>query len=68
MPDPTTQSNYLQISTKHVHFTWSLDFANHIIEGRATHTLVAQESGVEEVMYIIITMHHNYSIVLTMVI
>jgi hypothetical protein len=51
MPDPTTQANYLQIFTKHVHFNWTLDFSNQIIEGTATHTLLARESGVEEVMY-----------------
>lgn len=68
MPDPTTQANYLQIFTKHVHFDWTPDFANQIIEGTATHTLLARESGVEEVMYIIISMRHNDGIVLTMVI
>jgi leukotriene-A4 hydrolase len=68
MPDPTTQANYLQISTKHVHFNWSLDFENQIVEGTAIHTLVAQESGVEEVMYITISMRHNLRIVLTVVI
>jgi leukotriene-A4 hydrolase len=51
MPDPTTQANYLQIFTKHVHFDWTLDFANQIIEGTATHTLLAQESRVEEVIF-----------------
>jgi leukotriene-A4 hydrolase len=51
MPDPTTQANYLQIFTKHVHFDWTLDFANQIVEGTATHTLLAQESGVEEVIF-----------------
>jgi len=68
MPDPTTQANYLQIFTKHVDFDWTLDFANQIVEGTATHTLLAQESGVEEVMYIIISMRHNHRIVLTMII
>jgi leukotriene-A4 hydrolase len=68
MPDPTTQANYLQISTKNVHFNWSLDFENQIVEGTAIHTLVAQESGVEEVMYITISMRHNLRIVLTVVI
>ncbi|KAI9437024.1 leukotriene-A4 hydrolase [Lactarius indigo] len=61
MPDPTTQANYLQIFTKHVDFDWTLDFANQIVEGTATHTLLAQESGVEEVMYIV-SMCHNHEI------
>lgn len=68
MPDPTTQANYLQIFTKHVHFDWTLDFANQIIEGTATHTLLAHESGAEEVMYITVSMCHDHRIVLTMVI
>ncbi|KAH9168627.1 leukotriene-A4 hydrolase [Lactarius sanguifluus] len=51
MPDPTTQANYLQIFTKHVDFDWTLDFANQIVEGTATHTLLAHESGVEEVIF-----------------
>lgn len=55
MPDPTTQSNYLQVHTTNVDLNWSLDFENQIVEGTATHTVLAQEAGVEEVMYM------NYS-------
>jgi len=68
MPDPTTQANYLQIFTKHVDFDWTLDFAHQVIEGTATHTLLALESSVESVTYIAISMRHNHGIVLTMVI
>lgn len=50
MPDPTTQSNYLQIYTTNVDFNWSLDFSNQILEGTATHTVLAREAGIEEVM------------------
>ena len=50
MPDPTTQSNYLQVYTTNVDFNWTLDFSNQIVEGTATHTLLAREAGVEEVM------------------
>ena len=52
MPDPTTQSNYLQVYTTNVDFSWTLDFAKQFLEGAATHTLLAQEAGIEEVMYI----------------
>jgi hypothetical protein len=51
MPDPTTQSNYLQVHTTNVDLDWSLDFENQIVEGTATHTVLAQEAGVE-VMYL----------------
>lgn len=50
MPDPTTQSNYLQIYTTNVDFNWTLDFSKQILEGDATHTLLAREAGIEEVM------------------
>jgi leukotriene-A4 hydrolase len=51
MPDPTTQSNYLQICTTNVDFNWTLDFARQVVEGSATHTLLSREAGIEEVMY-----------------
>lgn len=50
MADPTTQSNYLSIATKHVEFDWSLDFLNNVISGSALHTLLVQKDGVKEVM------------------
>jgi leukotriene-A4 hydrolase len=52
MPDPTTQSNYLQVHTTNVDLDWSLDFEYQIVEGTATHTVLAREAGVEEVMYL----------------
>ncbi|KAI0307397.1 leukotriene-A4 hydrolase [Multifurca ochricompacta] len=51
MPDPTTQANYLQVYTTHIDFDWTLDFANQIVEGAATHTLLAQEDGVDKVIF-----------------
>jgi hypothetical protein len=57
MPDPTTQSNYLQVHTTNVDFNWTLDFENQIVEGTATHAILAREAGVEEVMYI---NHHQF--------
>ena len=53
MPDPTTQSNYLQVYTTNVEFSWTLDFEEQILEGSATHTLLAREAGVEEVVYML---------------
>lgn len=41
--DPATQSNYLAVSTSHVHFDWSIDWTKRVIAGSATHTLVAHE-------------------------
>jgi len=50
MPDPTSQSNYLQISTEHVHFDWNLDFQQKVISGFAVHNLIVKQDGVKEVM------------------
>lgn len=50
MPDPTTQSNYLKITSVHVSFDWAVDFVKKIISGSATHDLIVKESGVNEVM------------------
>ena len=62
MPDPTTQSNYLRVHTTNVDLDWSLDFENQIVEGTATHTVLVQETSVEEVMY---TNRSHHGIVLT---
>lgn len=50
MSDPTTQSNYDQVTTEHVEFDWKLDFGTHIIQGAATHHLVIKADNVNEVM------------------
>lgn len=41
--DPTTQSNYLDITTTHVDLTWNLDFETKVITGSARHTLLAKK-------------------------
>ncbi|EEB96025.1 hypothetical protein MPER_04908 [Moniliophthora perniciosa FA553] len=51
MSDPTTQSNYHQIQTKHVFFDWALDFTKQSIVGSATHDLLVLEDGVSEVIF-----------------
>ena len=48
--DPVTQTNYLQITSEHVHFDWTIDFDAKVIFGSATHTLVAHKDDVSEVM------------------
>jgi hypothetical protein len=53
-PDPTTQSNYLQIATDHVALDWLVDFDAKIIKGAATHDLIAKVDGVQEVMSVLI--------------
>lgn len=50
MADPTTQSNYLEISTQHVAFEWHVNFEVQVISGSATHDLTVRKDGVEEVM------------------
>lgn len=49
--DPATQSNYLSVSTSHVHFDWHIDWAKRVIAGSATHTLRAHED-VQQVMHV----------------
>jgi hypothetical protein len=50
MPDPTSQSNYLQISTEHVYFDWNVDFQQKVISGSAVHNLIVKQDGVREVV------------------
>ena len=50
--DPTTQANYTQVASTHIHFAWALDFAARNIAGSATHTLAVLEDGVREVVYV----------------
>ncbi|KAF9463241.1 hypothetical protein BDZ94DRAFT_1259460 [Collybia nuda] len=51
MPDPTTQSNYLQITSEHIALNWRLDFDFHIISGYVIHHLLVKEEHVEEVIF-----------------
>ncbi|KAK1231374.1 Leucyl aminopeptidase yscIV [Marasmius sp. AFHP31] len=51
MADPTTQSNYTQIFTQHVHFDWTVDFSKRSIAGSATHTLKVTDDNVKEVIF-----------------
>lgn len=51
MPDPTSQSNYLQIVTEHVSFDWAVDFQQKIISGSAVYNLIVKQDGVNEVIF-----------------
>ncbi|KAG8690146.1 hypothetical protein FRC11_013549 [Ceratobasidium sp. 423] len=48
--DPATQSNYAEITTKHVHFDWAIDWKRRIISGSATHDLIANQDNVEQLV------------------
>jgi leukotriene-A4 hydrolase len=48
--DPTSQANFLQITSQHIDFSWSIDFEQKAIIGSAVHTLLVKEDGVTEVM------------------
>ncbi|KLO11271.1 hypothetical protein SCHPADRAFT_855590, partial [Schizopora paradoxa] len=50
-PDPTSQSNYLEVTTKHVEFIWDVNFSNRIIEGSALHTMIVKAESVNEVIF-----------------
>ncbi|KEP52053.1 leukotriene-A4 hydrolase [Rhizoctonia solani 123E] len=49
--DPATQSNYAEITTKHVHFDWVIDWKQRIISGSATHDLIANQDNVKQVIF-----------------
>ena len=49
-PDPTTQSNYLDIYTTHISLEWLVDFDNEIISGSATHKLTVASPHAKEVV------------------
>lgn len=51
--DPTTQANYSEIASEHVDFDWTIDFAQQIIHGSATHTLLVKKDNVPEVMCVL---------------
>ncbi|KAJ3751229.1 peptidase family M1-domain-containing protein [Lentinula detonsa] len=51
MTDPTSQANYTEIATEHVLFKWTIDFANQIIAGTATHDLRISKNDVGEVIF-----------------
>jgi leukotriene-A4 hydrolase len=52
-PDPTSQSNFLDIATEHVAFDWNIDFDERQIWGSALHTLKASKDGVNEVVCVL---------------
>ncbi|KAG8705976.1 hypothetical protein FRC11_008642, partial [Ceratobasidium sp. 423] len=48
--DPATQSNYAEITTKHVHFDWAIDWKRRTISGSVTHDLIANQDNVEQLV------------------
>lgn len=49
--DPTSQSNYHQISTKHFSLNWSIDFHEKVIKGSIAHDLTVHESDLKQVIF-----------------
>lgn len=61
MPDPTSQSNYEEISSDHIHFDWDINWPDHTISGSATHTLTVNQDGIHKVMCVTLQfMPRNY--------
>ncbi len=52
-PDPTSQSNYLDVYSEHVSLKWTINWDKRIIFGSATHDLRVVKDGVAEVMYVL---------------
>ncbi|KIM63388.1 hypothetical protein SCLCIDRAFT_756607 [Scleroderma citrinum Foug A] len=51
MSDPTTQSNYLDIATRHLSLEWMVDFEAQTISGKAVYELEVRREGVHEVIF-----------------
>ncbi|KAH7920495.1 hypothetical protein BV22DRAFT_1114838 [Leucogyrophana mollusca] len=51
MPDPTSQANYLQITSQHFSLDWKVDFEEKTISGYVIHDLIANEDNVKEVSF-----------------
>lgn len=51
MPDPTSQSNYLQVASEHIQLDWNVDYEARVISGFATHTMIVKEDGIEEIIF-----------------
>ncbi|KAG6331249.1 hypothetical protein ID866_7842 [Astraeus odoratus] len=51
MPDPTTQSNYLEIAARHLSLDWTIDFNAQAISGRAVYELEVRKEGVYEAIF-----------------
>ncbi|KAH8825130.1 peptidase family M1-domain-containing protein [Flagelloscypha sp. PMI_526] len=49
--DPTTQSNYTQVISKHIHLDWKVDYDALIISGTAVHDLEAVANDVNLVVF-----------------
>ncbi|KAJ7223250.1 peptidase family M1-domain-containing protein [Mycena pura] len=49
--DPTSQSNYWQIASKHITFDWSVDFKTQTLSGFATHRMTVLLDGVGEAIF-----------------
>ncbi|KIP01983.1 hypothetical protein PHLGIDRAFT_112533 [Phlebiopsis gigantea 11061_1 CR5-6] len=49
--DPTTQANYTQVVSEHIHFDWKVNFEQKNISGSATHTLSVKDDGVKEIIF-----------------
>ena len=56
--DACTQSNWQDITSEHVDFVWSLDFAAQTISGSAIHHLRVRKDGVNEAMYVPVRPSH----------
>lgn len=48
--DPTTNANYDEIKSEHIHLVWQIDWHKHSVHGTATHTLKALVDGVDSVV------------------
>lgn len=48
--DPTSQANFLQATSQHIDFDWTVDFDARVISGSATHSVIIQEDDLKEIM------------------
>ncbi|KAJ3565633.1 hypothetical protein NP233_g7504 [Leucocoprinus birnbaumii] len=51
MSDPTSQSNYDQITSERIDFEWTVDFTQRVIQGTATHHLITKADSISSVVF-----------------
>ncbi|KAI0932947.1 hypothetical protein AcW1_000087 [Taiwanofungus camphoratus] len=49
--DPATQSNYDNVYSEHIHFDWTVDYAQRIISGSVTHALRVRQDHTDHVIF-----------------
>lgn len=55
--DQSSQANFLEIASEHVHFIWNINFSNKTLSGSAIHTLTVKKDEPKELVYVVWCAH-----------